>query len=63
MEPMTTTTKERTLTADDTFARLLTAGADSLAVRKANPGRYWAHRGEGEPAAHYFWEEVAGEPR
>jgi hypothetical protein len=31
---------------------------DSLAVRKANPGRYWAHRGEGEAAAHYYWEDV-----
>jgi hypothetical protein len=52
------TTLEKTIRTNDAFSRLLAAGADSLAVRKANPGHYWAHRGEGEPAAHYYWEEV-----
>ena len=41
-------TLEKTLSSDVEFSRLLAAGANSLAVRKANPSRYWAHRQEGE---------------
>jgi hypothetical protein len=43
---------------DEAFSRLLTAGAESLIVRKANPAHYWAHRSEHDDAAQYYWEEV-----
>jgi hypothetical protein len=41
---------------DEAFSRLLADGYESLAVRKANPGHYWAHRQQGEEAR-YYWEE------
>jgi hypothetical protein len=44
---------------EDAFSRLLATGAESAAVRMANPSHYWAHRGKSDdPAAHYYWEEV-----
>jgi hypothetical protein len=50
------TTMEQTIIDDEAFSHLLAAGANSLAVRKANPRRYWAHRPERE--TFYYWEEV-----
>jgi|KBSMisStaDraftv2_1062788.scaffolds.fasta_scaffold6935142_1 hypothetical protein len=47
-------TLEKPLSPDVEFSRLLADGYDSLAVRKANPRHYWAHRQEGEEA-HYYW--------
>jgi hypothetical protein len=49
-------TMEKTFDADEAFIRLLDAGAESLAVRKANPEHYWAYRDGGE--AHYYWDEI-----
>jgi hypothetical protein len=50
------TTLEKTKLSDVEFSRLLAAGADSLAVRKANPSHYWAHAYNGP--TEYYWEEV-----
>ena len=50
------TTLEKDIASDLEFSRLMNAGWESLAVRKANPTHYWAHRPERE--TFYYWAEV-----
>ncbi len=45
-----------TTAEDKEFSRLMEAGADSVAVRKANPSHYWACRPEYDTL--YYWDEV-----
>ena len=40
------TTVENAEHSEEQFSRLMEAGANNLAVRKANPSHYWAHRPE-----------------
>jgi hypothetical protein len=48
--------EEAAITTNDAFARVTAAGYESLAVRKADRGHYWAHRPEHE--TFYYWEEM-----